>query len=69
MLIVIRCLGEDLNLHTQALGSALAGEMLLSLGCDLAQGYAIASPMPAVELPEWVSNWKLKPLWSIDKAT
>ena len=27
------------------------GEALLSLGCELAQGYAIARPMPADDLP------------------
>jgi EAL domain-containing protein (putative c-di-GMP-specific phosphodiesterase class I) len=27
------------------------GEMLLQLGCDLAQGYGIARPMPAADLP------------------
>lgn len=45
------------------------GNMLLDLGCELAQGYAIARPMPAEELPGWVNNWTLNPLWSKDKAT
>jgi EAL domain-containing protein (putative c-di-GMP-specific phosphodiesterase class I) len=29
------------------------GKMLLQLGCELAQGYGIARPMPADELPGW----------------
>jgi len=33
------------------------GHMLLQLGCHLAQGYGIARPMPATELPQWVSQW------------
>jgi diguanylate cyclase (GGDEF)-like protein/PAS domain S-box-containing protein len=31
---------------------------LLKLGCELAQGYGIARPMTAGDIPEWVSNWK-----------
>ncbi|MDP3301922.1 MAG: EAL domain-containing protein [Sulfuricurvum sp.] len=39
------------------------GEMLLQLGCDLAQGYGIARPMPADQLPQWVKTWKPDPKW------
>lgn len=35
------------------------GERLLALGCELGQGYAIAKPMPATELPGWVAAWQL----------
>jgi diguanylate cyclase (GGDEF)-like protein/PAS domain S-box-containing protein len=30
---------------------------LLSMGCDLAQGYGIARPMPAHNVPSWVAQW------------
>ncbi len=40
------------------------GSILLALGCDLAQGYGIAWPMPADELAEWVTNWKPDATWS-----
>ncbi len=33
---------------------------LLRLGCELGQGYAIARPMPAAELPQWLSEWHRK---------
>ena len=39
------------------------GTLLLQLGCDLAQGYGIAHPMPGAELPGWVRNWKPYPAW------
>lgn len=39
------------------------GIMLLRLGCDLAQGYAIARPMPADQVPAWIASWRTNPLW------
>jgi diguanylate cyclase (GGDEF)-like protein/PAS domain S-box-containing protein len=34
------------------------GEILLRLGCEMAQGFGIARPMPARDFPSWVANWK-----------
>lgn len=34
------------------------GKLLLQLGCELAQGYGIAKPMPASELPTWIATWR-----------
>ena len=33
-------------------------ELLLEMGCDIAQGYGIAKPMPASEFPAWVQQWQ-----------
>jgi EAL domain-containing protein (putative c-di-GMP-specific phosphodiesterase class I) len=40
------------------------GLMLLQLGCEIAQGYGIARPMPASELPPWVIAWNPDPRWA-----
>ena len=40
------------------------GIMLLQLGCELAQGYSIARPMPADQLPGWLSGWQTNPAWA-----
>jgi EAL domain-containing protein (putative c-di-GMP-specific phosphodiesterase class I) len=39
------------------------GEQLMVLGCDLAQGYAIAKSMPGAELPKWVATWQQNGAW------
>jgi diguanylate cyclase (GGDEF)-like protein/PAS domain S-box-containing protein len=40
------------------------GILLLRLGCQVAQGFGIARPMPAEDLPSWVASWKPDPQWS-----
>jgi diguanylate cyclase (GGDEF)-like protein/PAS domain S-box-containing protein len=39
------------------------GEMLLQLGCEHAQGYGVARPMPADRIPAWASSWQPDVLW------
>ncbi|MBI2305825.1 MAG: PAS domain S-box protein [Rhodocyclales bacterium] len=43
--------------------TAAHGALLLRLGCDLAQGYGIARPMPAADLPAWIEAWQPDPGW------
>ena len=40
------------------------GLMLLQMGCELAQGYGIARPMPGDELPAWAATWHPDPRWA-----
>jgi EAL domain-containing protein (putative c-di-GMP-specific phosphodiesterase class I) len=40
------------------------GAMLLQLGCDFAQGYGIARPMPAHEMPAWLAAWRPDASWA-----
>jgi EAL domain-containing protein (putative c-di-GMP-specific phosphodiesterase class I) len=39
------------------------GRALLTLGCELAQGYGIARPMPANKIIKWSSDWKVNSEW------
>jgi len=40
------------------------GEALLQMGCYLAQGYAIARPLAADQVPAWLANWQCPPAWA-----
>jgi hypothetical protein len=44
------------------------GEILLQFGCELAQGYAIARPMPAQDMPVWLTIWRPPSSW-LNQAT
>ncbi len=46
-----------LKVVAEGLEDEQAWPLLKALSCDLAQGYWIARPMPASELPSWVASW------------
>jgi hypothetical protein len=39
------------------------GLMLMTIGCDMAQGYVIAQPMPADELGLWMEDYQPESRW------
>ena len=39
------------------------GTVLLQLGCEFGQGYGIAQPMPAADLPDWIASWRAPDAW------
>lgn len=41
------------------------GAMLIPMGCEMAQGYGIARPMPADDLPTWIHRWQPDKTWTI----
>ncbi|WP_299235747.1 EAL domain-containing protein [uncultured Halomonas sp.] len=40
------------------------GQLLLRLGCELGQGYGIASPMPPEAIPAWCAEWRPPAQWA-----
>ena len=40
------------------------GTRLLQLGCELAQGYGIARPMPGTAMVAWTRTWRPDPAWT-----
>lgn len=54
-------LGHELNMHIVAEGVESEGhlDLLKQIGCDYAQGYFVAAPMPGNELIEWVRSQAL----------
>jgi EAL domain-containing protein (putative c-di-GMP-specific phosphodiesterase class I) len=39
------------------------GTLLIELGCEYAQGYEIARPMPAEKVADWCISWKPPVEW------
>ncbi|MDP2868792.1 EAL domain-containing protein [Methyloversatilis sp.] len=57
-------MARQLGLRTVAEGVETRADWdcLRQLGCDIAQGYFIARPMPAERLPEWLDAWGIRRL-------
>ncbi|PAU53653.1 bifunctional diguanylate cyclase/phosphodiesterase [Pseudomonas sp. PICF141] len=75
---------DDLALTTAVIGLARAfgrqviaeglesvehGELLLRLGCEVAQGYFISRPMPPAEVPAWVAGFIAPSQWQALEQT
>jgi diguanylate cyclase (GGDEF)-like protein len=54
---------RKIRVVAEGLESLSTGVDLLRIGCHYAQGYGIARPMPASELPAWKQNWTPPDLW------
>jgi len=44
------------------------GAQLLALGCEAAQGYGIARPMPAEAFVPWAQTWRPDAAWAADQG-
>jgi diguanylate cyclase (GGDEF)-like protein/PAS domain S-box-containing protein len=49
----------------EGLDSIEQGELLMRLGCDVAQGYFIARPMPPAQVPSWVEGFVAPAQWQV----
>ncbi|MOA57335.1 Phytochrome-like protein cph2 [compost metagenome] len=47
----------------EGLESVEHGQVLMKLGCELAQGYCIARPMPVDCVEEWVAGYRQPEEW------
>ncbi len=58
-------LAEAFSRHVIAEGVETVehGLMLLMMGCDHAQGYGIARPMPAEDIEQWITQYQAEPRW------
>ena len=54
-----------LEVIAEGVESVEHGIRLLQLGCRYAQGYGIARPMPAEEIPNWVDAWRNPEAWNL----
>jgi diguanylate cyclase (GGDEF)-like protein/PAS domain S-box-containing protein len=55
----------QLNVIAEGVEVDEQGVLLMRMGCDVAQGYAIARPMPASVVPTWVAGYRTSPKWSM----
>jgi diguanylate cyclase (GGDEF)-like protein/PAS domain S-box-containing protein len=53
-----------LNVIAEGVESAAHAEKLLSMNCEIGQGFGIARPMPSADLPSWLDSWHANPIWN-----
>lgn len=61
LLALARSFGR--NCIAEGVESIRHGEMLLRMGCEWGQGYAIGHPMPAHEFEQWLHTWQVPLSW------
>ena len=66
--IVMGVIGLALAFNRQVIAEGVEsidhGTQLLSMGCELAQGYGIARPMPAENMAAWIADWTPDIAWT-----
>ena len=53
----------DRDIIAEGVESTNHGLMLMLMGCDAAQGYGIARPMPEVDFTRWLADYSPNPVW------
>ena len=66
--IVMGVIGLALAFNRQVIAEGVEsiehGTQLLSMGCELAQGYGIARPMPPENIVPWIADWTPDIAWT-----
>jgi EAL domain-containing protein (putative c-di-GMP-specific phosphodiesterase class I) len=62
-------LAKQLKMHIVAEGVEDRADwnFVRQSGCDVAQGFFIAKPMPAEQLAEWIEDWEERVLSVVSK--
>ena len=55
----------DMAVVAEGMETPEHGVLLLRLGCDHAQGYGIAKPMPPEQVPDWIRDYVPHPSWQV----
>jgi len=61
ILVMARGLGR--KAIAEGVESVAHGDALMALGCTLGQGYGIAKPLPADQIPNWIAGFERSPPW------
>jgi diguanylate cyclase (GGDEF)-like protein len=61
--ILVMARGFGRKTIAEGVESVAHGQALLALGCTLGQGYGIAKPLAAVEVPAWITGFEQAPPW------
>jgi diguanylate cyclase (GGDEF)-like protein/PAS domain S-box-containing protein len=54
----------DREVIAEGVETRALGDLLVDMGCALAQGYGIARPMPAQDMLTWVVRWRQQAAWT-----
>jgi len=54
-----------MNVIAEGVETAEHGLLLMRFGCDDAQGYGIARPMPVDAVAAWIGNYRPEPQWAL----
>ena len=55
--LIAVCRMMQIDVIAEGVQNEEIGRFLIDMGCQNAMGYAIAQPMPAEDIPEWIANW------------
>jgi EAL domain-containing protein (putative c-di-GMP-specific phosphodiesterase class I) len=53
----------DLSMIAEGVETLEQGALLIAMGCQHGQGYAIAKPMPVLQFETWLSQWQAPEAW------